>query len=788
MHAEAIATALHYLPALGLIGLVAYGAYWILGVAPWPRLAARQRLFEWFGRIDLDQLGGFRMLGLALISVVSLYLELLLIRWVSSEIRVFAFFKSLVLIACFLGFGLGCYLTRARIQLAHTLVPLLAMVFLIELPWEPLRQIMAALSDLIGWLSDIHIWAMAHFQGSLWVRGAASGMAIFIILALFGLLAITFVPLGQLVGWYLEKAPDGVRAYSVNVAASIAGIWLYTMLAFWWTPPPVWMALFGIGLLLYVWPLRAVRVPVTASLAVVLGLMLLGLGKAQWWAKDWRGTTTELPAGMTAGRPEKHWSPYQKLTLIPLLYDEHPVSYLVNTNDSWYQRLVDLSSATVAKYPVLYESTPLAFHQYNLPYRFFPNPPRVLIAGAGAGNDASSAVRNGAGHVVAVEIDPLIVDLGRRLHFEHPYASDRVTVRVDDARAFVQSALRSGERYDLIVFSILDSHTTSSYYTNIRLDNYVYTVEALRGVKQLLAPGGLFVMSFSGSRPWFAGRLHAVVTEAMGREPLMLQDGMYYFVAGDSTHIARALTADTALARFVAAHANPAIAPATTSTDDWPYLYQQSRGIPVIVWLLSGGLIAVCILAIRRFKRSTEPFLWHFFFLGAAFMLLEVQIISKTALLFGTTWLVNSIVITALLVFILLANLVVRRVARFPRALAYAGLFATLALAYLVPAESLFFDSRIARALAVALVYCSPVFFAGVVFISSFREIGFRAEAFGANLLGSLVGGLLESASYATGIRALVLFAAVLYAASLLTAARARGGASALIAQSATGG
>jgi SAM-dependent methyltransferase len=772
MRADAIATALHYLPALGLIALVVYAAYWTLGLVPWPRLAAQQTLFNWFGRIDLEALGGFRLLRLALISLVSLYLELLLIRWVSSEIRVFAFFKSLVLIACFLGFGLGCYLTRARIQLGYTLVPLLALVLLIELPWEPLRQLVAALSDLIGWLSDIHIWAMAHFKGSLAVRGAASGVAVLIILALFGLIAVTFVPLGQLVGWYLEKAPNGIRAYSVNVAASIVGIWLYTMLCFLWSPPPLWMALFGAGLLVYLWPQRAVRPPLLAALAVLLGLMLLGLGKAQWWAQDWRGTPSELPAGMSPGRPEKHWSPYQKLTLIPLLYDGHPVSYLLNTNDSWYQRLVDLSPATVARYPALYRNTPVPFHQYNLPYRFFPNPPSVLIAGAGAGNDAASAVRNGAGHVVAVEIDPLIVNLGRRLHFEHPYDSERVEVRVDDARAFVQSALKSGEHFDLIVFSILDSHTTSSYYTNIRLDNYVYTVEALRAVRRLLTPDGLFVMSFSGARPWFAGRLYAIVSDAMGRPPLMLQDGMYYFVAGDSTRVARALSTDTALARFVASHANPPIAPATASTDDWPYLYQQSRGIPLIVWLLSGGLIAVCTLAIRRFKQSHEPFLWHFFFLGAAFMLLEVQIISKTALLFGTTWLVNSIVITALLLFILLANFVVQRVTRFPRALAYGGLFLTLALAYLVPAELLFFDSRLVRALAVAVVYCSPVFFAGLVFISSFRAIGFRAEAFGANLLGSLVGGLLESASYATGIRALVVLAAVLYAASLLTAAR----------------
>ncbi len=773
MSNEAVGTALHFVPALGLIALIIAAAYWAIGLVPWPRLAFRERLVTSLGEAEPGALGGFGYLRLALVSLVSLYLELLLIRWVSSEIRVFAFFKSLVLIACFLGFGLGCYLTRSRIRLAHTLVPLAALVLLIELPWEPLRQIVAALSDLIGWLSDIHIWAMAHFEGSMTVRAGAAAVALAIIFALFGLIAIVFVPLGQLVGWYLENGTDGVRAYSVNVAASLAGIWLYTALCFLWSPPLVWMALFAAGLLAFLWPLRAVRRPVGVVLAAILVVMVIGRQKPQWWAEDWKGTRTELPNGMSAGRPERFWSPYQKLTLIPLLYAGQPVSYLVNTNDSWYQKLVDLSAATVARYPELYVETPVPFHQYNLPYRFYPSPPRVLIAGAGAGNDASSAVRNGSGRVVAVEIDPLIIDIGRRVHPERPYAADHVAVAVDDARAFVQNALRRGEQYDLVIFSILDSHTTSSYYTNIRLDNYVYTVEALTAVSRILAPDGLFVMSFSGARPWFAGRLHAVVTEAFGHPPLMLRDGMYYFVTGDTSRIRRVLAGDTALSTFVQAHANPPMAEATTSTDDWPYLYQQHRGIPLIVWLLSAGLIGVCTLAIRRFKPAGQAFLWHFFFLGAAFMLLEVQIISKAALLFGTTWLVNSIIITALLLFILGANVVVGRFPRFPRPAAYIGLFLTLAAAWLVPAEALFFDSRVLRALAVAVVYCAPVFFAGLVFIASFRAIGFRAEAFGANLLGSLVGGLLESASYATGIRALVVMAAALYLASMLTASRA---------------
>jgi hypothetical protein len=69
-------------------------------------------------------------------------------------------------------------------------------------------------------------------------------------------------------------------------------------------------------------------------------------------------------------------------------------------------------------------------------------------------------------------------------------------------------------------------------------------------------------------------------------------------------------------------------------------------------------------------------------------------------------------------------------------------------------------------------LYCSPSFFAGIIFISSFSEIGFRAEALGSNLLGSLVGGLLESLSFLFGIQAMVLFVGVAYLLSFLTLRR----------------
>src|SRR5262249_46343820 len=139
------------------------------------------------------------------------------------------------------------------------------------------------------------------------------------------------------------------------------------------------------------------------------------------------------------GKVDILWSPYQKLTLIPLQRNHEVFRYILNTNDSWYQQILDLSDAAVARHPEFYEGEFVQYNQYNLPYQFYKKPPTVLIAGAGMGNDVAAALRHGAGHVTAVEIDPLIAAKGKQLHFERPYNSERVELHVDDARSFIQN-------------------------------------------------------------------------------------------------------------------------------------------------------------------------------------------------------------------------------------------------------------------------------------------------------------------------------------------------------------
>jgi hypothetical protein len=708
------------------------------------------RSVNWFRPLGIspEELGGFAYSSLALVSLLSLFLEMLMIRWISSEIRVFAYFKNLVLVACFMGFGLGCYLCRRRVQIVAMIAPILVLTVILKskLSPAPLRQIVAALPQMLGGGTEVHIWGVPSLPTS-W---PGTLLALAVMVPLFAVIAITFVPTGQLVGWYLERAPNGVTAYSVNVMASLAGIAGYTLLCFLYQPPAVWMVVAGALSLFVFWRKPRARWLLGASFLVCV-LLLSG--------RDHRQTST-------------YWSPYQKLDLRPNYESDRITSFTLNTNDSWYQQIVDLSPEFVQSHPDEFRKRPAQWRAYNLPYQFYTAPPSVLVLGSGMGNDVAAALRNGAGRVVAVEIDPLILKLGRELHFEHPYQSPRTQVVLNDARSYIQN---SKDSFDLIVFSLLDSHTTSSYFSNIRIDNFVYTREAMERARQLLKPDGLFVVKFQVGTPWVVGRLYALMKSTFGEDPLQFETetdfrydtGGRFFVSGSRQRIEQAMS-NPALAAFVRDHSGMAMEPARLTTDDWPYFYQHEPGLPISVILISVAVLLTFGWFIRQTSRLEGSVDFHFLLLGAGFMLLEAQIVSRMALLFGTTWVVNSIVISGLLCLIIAANLVYQQFPKIPLRWAYAGLFVSLLMSFAVPLQKLFFESFSVRVLVSTIVLCLPVFFAGIVFVSSFAKANFRGSALGSNLFGSLAGGLLESLSLWFGLKSLIVLAALIYAGSVL--------------------
>jgi hypothetical protein len=166
------------------------------------------------------------------------------------------------------------------------------------------------------------------------------------------------------------------------------------------------------------------------------------------------------------------------------------------------------------------------------------------------------------------------------------------------------------------------------------------------------------------------------------------------------------------------------------------------------------------------------------FFMGAAFLLLETKSVVQFALLFGTTWLVNSLVFVGVLLSVLLAIEVERRIRIARPGLLLGVLFLGLSVAWLIPTGSLLGLPIVPRLLAAIAISFFPIFVANLIFAERFRDTEDPTAAFGANLLGAMVGGTLEYLSLLTGFRALLFLVAALYGTAYLLAQRTAAGTS----------
>lgn len=678
---------------------------------------------------------------LFLVSFLSLFLELCLIRWVSAEVRIFAYCKNLVMLAAFLGLGLGCFRKDRPRSIVAALALLTALVALIQIrsPWlddfGP-RGVTKALS-LFG---DFQVFDYGMVRGH-WelVAWLALGMA-WTLVVFFGIAAV-LVPYGQRIGALIELHAKPLDGYSINVAGALLGIAAYTALCFFELGPAVWFT----AVFLLSFPLE--RDPRgrwgTVALAAVVALLFV----------------------VQHEDLEVIWSRYQKLAVAR-------ESGWVGVNNTGYQKVQPVPDFRQAHPPVTRWTMPYLARGHSLA--------DVMIVGAGVGNDVAMALAAGAERVTAVEIDPAIYRLGTEIHPARPYASERVRVVIDDARHFAQTTT---DRYDLIVFSHLDAHTLLSGYTNVRLDNYIYTVESLVRARELLKPDGLVFLSFWVEKEWISERLFANLSLAFGHRPLMVQELLgpqesyqliHCFAARGPVGLEIFDRSNPDWARFAAV--TPAANPTPPSTDDWPFLYVAGKRVPTLVGIVSVLILIVSFALLRRSALAgTLRIDGHFFLLGAAFMLIECHNLSRLALLFGTTWTVNTWVIWTILLMVLLANALVSR--GHPRGYAapYAGLAISLVAAWALPLGALEAWSRPAMLVVALVVLCMPILFAGLVFARSFANATNAAAVFGSNMLGSIVGGLLESAAFVTGLRSLVLISLGLYVLSYVALTRGWG-------------
>jgi hypothetical protein len=681
--------------------------------------------------VYLDRLpSAWQNIAILFSAAVSLFLELALIRWQGTILPIFAFYKNYSLLVCFAGLGLGYSLARRESIPLLLSIPLLAVQFVLltvlrhgpdlEAVWQvPFREQLS-----MGLSVSPTIWPFM--------------IAIYSFLAVvFLLTVVAFIPIGQLCGRLMSRR-ENLEAYGFNLLGSILGVALLSGISFLWTPPAIWFCLaFAMILPFLRFDLHAFSIGAFGTIAALVVL-------------DW-----PVSPGV-----ERIYSPYQ---LLERGRDAQGLTSILAAGH-YYQRVLDLSSSHVGQSEDPHLKAIAAY--YALPYRILGRQPeRVAVVGAGTGNDVAAALRSGAGHVDAIEIDPAILALGHQYHPEHPYDDPRVTAVVNDARTFMRS---TANRYDMIVYGLLDSHTLLSHASSIRLDSFVYTVEGLREARAHLKENGLISLSFSVLSGELGRKLFRMMQEAFdGRSPICvsaLYDGSAIFLmsARDPVSIAPELLTGSGFSDVSATYGNPAIA-ADVSTDDWPFFYMPRRVYPTSYLMLMGLILGLSLLTTTVFFSQKPVFgTASFFFLGAGFMLVETKAITEMGLVFGNTWHVIGIVILGILVMAFSANVFVQRFQISTPAAPFVMLIATLLGGYFITRHIGFGSSPGGKLGAVVLLTC-PMFFSGIVFSTLLQRAQDIAAVMAINLLGSMFGGILEYNSMYFGFSFLYLLAAGIY-------------------------
>jgi SAM-dependent methyltransferase len=722
---------------------------------------------------DITAGGRKRAIELFVVGFLVLFMELALIRWFAANIVFMQFFTNIVLLACFLGMSCGCLCARRQTNWLSTF-PLIA-----------LSTVVAALAIRATY---------AYWTGlAIDVGGQQSPQVVFfgteyrdtdvaqfvvpieaIVTIFFVLIALSFVGLGQVLGRAFDAYPNRVAGYTLNIGGSIVGIVTFSVLSFLQIPAAIWFAVCAVAVAYLLHQCGSLSVVRLATLAVLVLAV----------------TLPPVFLGAYAGR-ETYWSPYYTIE-----YDR--AAREISVDNIGHQSMIP------------FQSRGSSYSLIHLLQRHSGGPPfeDQLIIGAGSGNDIAHALQSGVAHVDAVEIDPIIQNIGIEGHPDRPYQDPRVTRHIDDGRHFLRTTDR---KYDLVVYALVDSLVLHSGYANIRLESYLFTEQAFRDIRRVLKPGGVFVTYNFFRQGWIVERVAAMAESAFGCPPIVLslpertelkaseRAGYTMIVAGCDSQLASSFNraSEFWLNRVPVRNKDVngfALRPETMSeeerrnwdrisptrmihdkgepvlaSDDWPFLYLQGRLIPnfnlrsmFLLGLLGLGMVYVFLPK----GQGATGIDGRMFFLGAAFMLLETRAVVQLALLFGSTWVINSMVFFTVLVLILLGNLYVLGVRNIQLRRHYLGLFAILVAAVSIPVDAFLEGGIIWRYGAPGILALGPMFFAAVIFARLFRESPNPDVSFGSNIAGAMVGGLSESFSMLLGFRYLLLLALFFYALS----------------------
>jgi protein-L-isoaspartate O-methyltransferase len=712
---------------------------------------------------------------LFLLSALIVYLAQVSLWWFPERMVLLGRFPNVILVACFLGPALGCLAAgqAARLITGTPLCLALALTLATDAVMDRLTLYDSLAREVFG-------------------------------AVLFVLIALSLTGPGQELGRALDRAPSHVLGFALILLGGACGICLSAVCAYAELNPWYRFCVVAVGLTYF----ASMRLPGGSPLASGVRTANVGILAGILGLIGWACLPLPLPG---APAQAAFWSPYA-----PIYYDS-PTASIYYSQSSQEMRSVKRLTPRDLQYllPCLLnrDAGGRPFH-------------RVLIIGAGAGNEVSRALHWGAEHVDAVELDPVLLRLGRDHHPDLPYQDSRVRTYLGDGRRFLRSC---SQPYDLILYNFADVTIPSPGLHDIRRVNSLLTRQAFMDVRRCLGPHGMFVLIGRLREGRLAARLRQGLEEVFPEAPLLLPilyqpmiasdsaDTRVLFFAGNIGHIRQAFQQSSlyhisrnffpnigddngfALPSSPWGRAGvfgPATAEASeyldSAEDDWPFLFLRRRTLPdwvsrdlvvlatlavVLLWIfrpaspfppLDGGRPA----SPARPAGNWPPFRLEMFFLGTGFMLTAITTRVDAALLFGDTWTTEPIaglIVLALLLAGLGLVLVLRPTRLWP---SYAGLLLALLLHRLFPLDSFLGHDQTLSAVASYLLGLAPVLFAGMVFVLLVRRSPEPARDLGAVLAGAVLGGMAANLALVWGFRSLLLLAAGSFAVAAVPSAR----------------
>jgi spermidine synthase len=676
---------------------------------------------------------------------LTLFLELVLIRWLSGLFPVFLLYKNFILLACFCGIGIGYALSQKQTKLLFASLPLLCftIIFMLLLRYAPDRVILDLLH--VPTHSALNPGAVTFYAKNL-TGSIISYLPVLIFLSLtFMLNALILIPAAQYCGYLMERTERPLISYGLNLIGSIKGVVALFIISSFWCGPLVW---FSISLLILLWYLSPfLKKQPTGLIYATVCIIALS------WPVD----------QMT----QYIYTPYQ---LIQKTSSKNGYTSFV-ASGYYHQNVNNYAETNLNRVKHIYN-----YGLWELAYRSLENVNRALIIGSGVGNDPAAALRGGAKTVDAVEIDPAIIEIGKTDHPEKPYQDERVNIIIDDGRGFLR---KTKQNYDAITYGMQDTTMLLSHGSNVRFDTFVFTLEGLSDAYNRLNEGGVINILLMIKDDTNIGHKVYQMLDSLSPndQPRVIRiDDPYPNLSWIAFILSKnkplSITEDYLKKHYLldvsdefSNHADQADSKIDLPTDDWPFFLMQKKSYPLtyvtslILILFLSTLTVKYLLPGQGFNHSLLPF----FFLGAGFMLVETKAITELALVFGNTWQIIAFTITSILIMAFIANLTVSKTDKnliFP---AFIFLLITIVCGYLVVTNDIIASSNWAAKISFLTLLTVPMFFSGIIFSSLLKKSQDVTGALAYNIIGAMLGGLLEYNSLKFGFSSLYFIALLAY-------------------------